>query len=348
MQSGSDPFVSVIIPCRNEERFIGGCLDSILGGDYPADRFEVVVVDGRSDDRTVSILEDYARRFPQVHVLDNPRRITPAALNIALGAARGPLIARVDAHAVYPAYYLSRLVAALEETGADSVGGLIETCPAADTAVARAIAAAMSHPLGVGNSHFRVGSPTRRTVDHVPFFCCRKEVFDRVGGFDEELVRNQDGEFSTRLIRQGGKIVLIPDVVSRYFARDSLTKLARMFFQYGYFKVLTTKKVGRVMTVRQVVPAAFMLALVITGLASLWLDVALIPFVGMILAYASVVIVFGMRTIGKLGLRSALVLCAAFPLMHFSYGFGSIRRAVELLARRGAAPVSPELVPLSR
>ena len=348
MPSDTRPFVSVIVPCRNEERFIAKCLDSILEGDYPQDRFEVVVVDGRSDDRTGWILSQYARRYPHVRVLENPRQITPAALNIGLRAARGDVIARADAHAIYPASYLSRLVSALAETGADSVGGVIDTRPGADTAVARAIAFAMSHPLGVGNSHFRVGSTSRRTVDHVPFFCCRKDVFDRVGGFDEELIRNQDGEFSTRLIQQGGRIVLIPEVVSLYFARDSVAKLARMFYQYGYFKVLTTKKVGRVMTVRQLVPAAFILALVMTGLASLWVDLAAIAFIGIAGAYASVLIAAALRSVRAIGLRSAFVLGGTFPLMHFAYGFGSLSRAVELLVRRGTPRTGPELVPLSR
>lgn len=348
MPSDSLPFVSVIVPCRNEERFIAGCLDSILAGDYPRDRYEIIVVDGRSDDRTGWILKQYSRRHPQVHVVENPRQITPVALNIGLRAARGELIARADAHAVYPASYLSKLVSALNETGADSVGGLIDTRPGADTPVGRAIAVAMSHPMGVGNSHFRVGSATRRTVEHVPFFCCRKDVFDRVGYFDEELVRNQDGEFSARLIRNGGRIVLIPDVVSQYFARDSMTKLARTFYQYGYFKVLTTRKIGRVMTVRQVVPAAFILTLVLTALASIWLDLARIAFVGIVVTYAAVVIAAAFRSLRTIGVRSTMVLCAAFPVMHFVYGFGSLRRAVELLVRRGVPRSAPELVPLSR
>lgn len=348
MLSDNRPFVTVIVPCRNEERFIAACLDSILAGDYPQDRYEVLVVDGRSDDRTGWILKQYSRRYPQVRVLENPRQITPAALNLGLRAARGEIIARVDAHAIYPTSYLSQLIAALHETGAESVGGLIDTRPGADTAVARAIAVAMSHPMGVGNSHFRVGSPTRRNVEHVPFFCCRKEVFDRVGYFDEELIRNQDGEFSARLIRHGGRIVLIPDVVSVYFARDSMAKLARTFYQYGYFKVLTTRKIGRVMTVRQVVPAAFILTLLVTGLASLWLDLAGIAFLGIVGAYAAVVIAAALRSGHGIGLRSTIMLCGAFPVMHFVYGFGSLRRAVELLVRRGAPQTSPELVPLSR
>jgi glycosyltransferase involved in cell wall biosynthesis len=348
MPSDSRPFVSVIIPCRNEERFIASCLDSILQGDYPKERLEVIVIDGRSNDRTSWILTQYSHRYPQIRILDNPRRITPAALNIGLRAARGEVIARADAHAIYPTSYLSLLVSALKETGADSVGGVIETRPGADTTVARAIALAMSHPLGVGNSHFRVGSTTRRTVDHVPFFCCRKEVFDRLGGFDEELIRNQDGEFSTRLICQGGRIVLIPEVVSQYFARDTMGKLARMFYQYGYFKVLTTRKVGRVMTVRQVVPAALMLSLASTGLASFWASLAGVLFLGILAAYASLVTIFALRSASAVGLRTAIVLGATFPVMHFAYGFGSLRRAVELLVRRGSPQSSPELVPLSR
>ncbi|PYP29448.1 MAG: hypothetical protein DMD55_01410, partial [Gemmatimonadetes bacterium] len=145
--------VSVIVPCRNEERYIARCLDSILASDYPRERLEVLVVDGQSDDRTRAILDDYVSRQPIIRVLDNPRRIQPVALNIGIRASRGEILLRMDAHVVYPPNYISELVAALERTGADSVGGVLITVPGNQTPIGRAIAIAMSHPFGVGNAY---------------------------------------------------------------------------------------------------------------------------------------------------------------------------------------------------
>ena len=230
------PLVSVVVPCRNEERHIAQCLDSILACDFPQERLEILVVDGCSDDGTRAILARYAERYARIHVLDNPKRITPTALNIGVLAARGEIIMRMDAHVIYPASYISQLVGALEETGADNVGGIIATLPGDDSATARAIAVGLSHPLGVGNSYFRVGSRERRWTDAVSFGCYRRQVFERIGLFDEELVRNQDDEFDLRLIKHGGRVLLLPEVVSQYYARRSLRQVARMFYQYGYFK----------------------------------------------------------------------------------------------------------------
>ena len=157
------------------------------------------------------------------------------------------------------------------------MGGVCRTLPAADTAVAKAIAVGMSHPLGVGNSHFRIGSSEDRWVDTVPFGCYRREVFDRIGLFDEELVRNQDDELNLRLIKHGGRILLSPRIVCKYFARDSLAKLWRMYYQYGYFKPLVVRKVGGVMTLRQLAPPLFVLCLAATALAGL-LGLAMLRF----------------------------------------------------------------------
>ena len=221
------PRVSIVMPCRNEAAYIGPCLDSVLATDYPLDRMEVLVADGRSDDGTREIVERCAAQHPCVRLLDNPARITPAALNTAIRVATGDVIIRMDAHGVYPRDYVPRLVRALEETGADNVGGVVITLPADDTPSARAIALAFSHPLGVGNAYFRIGVAGPRWVDTVPFGCFRRELFDRVGMFDEEMVRNQDDEFNLRLIGHGGRILLLPDVVARYYARRSLGAVAR-------------------------------------------------------------------------------------------------------------------------
>ncbi|MGH4002424.1 MAG: glycosyltransferase family 2 protein, partial [Pseudonocardiaceae bacterium] len=259
------PLVSIIIPCRNEARFIGPCLESIQASSYPQERIEVLIADGMSDDGTRDVIARYAGGDGRISLLDNPGRIAPTALNTALRAARGDVIVRMDAHAAYPPDYIPRLVSALEETGADNVGGVIVTLPAEETATARAIAVGMSHRLGVGNSHFRVGTSTRKSVDHVAFGCWRRAVFDRHGLFDEELVRGQDVEFNARLISRGGTVLLLPEVTSSYHARRSLGQVARMFYQYGYYKPLVVRKAGRVMTLRQLVPPLFVLALAGAG-----------------------------------------------------------------------------------
>jgi glycosyltransferase involved in cell wall biosynthesis len=342
------PIVSVIVPCRNERRYIAQCLDSILSTKYPLDRLEVLVVDGRSDDGTRSIVEGYASRHSVVQLLDNPRRITPTALNIGIRAAAGEIVLRMDAHVFYPADYIPRLVAALEETGADNVGGILLTLPADLRPMSQAIAAGLAHPFGVGNSYFRIGVRAPRWVDTVPFFCCRTELFDRIGMFDEELVRHQDGEMNGRLIKDGRRILLLPDVTSHYYARGSLRQVARMYFQYGYFKPLVARKLGRVMTIRQMIPPLFLLSLFVTGTLGAWVPAAGVVFGGLGGAYAVAVLGYSALAARRIGIRAALALTAVFPVMHFSYGLGFFRRLFEFIAPKQPRTRSVAELPLSR
>jgi glycosyltransferase involved in cell wall biosynthesis len=341
------PTISIVLPCRNEERYIGACLESILSTTYPLDRIELLVVDGVSEDRTRDIVADFARRHSAIRLLENRRRITPAALNTGIRAATGEIIMRMDAHVVYPVNYIPRLVEALLSSDADNVGGIIVTLPADRSTMARAIAVGLSHPFGVGNAYFRIGVGAPRWVDSVPFGCFRREVFDRIGLFDEDLIRNQDDEFNLRLIKYGGRILLLPDVVSYYFARRSLSDLTRMYYQYGYYKPLVAKKVDGVMTVRQLVPGIFVLTLASTTLLAPILP--LLP-VALAVAGAYVATLLGC-TIGAVrrhGWRCALALLAVFPAVHFSYGFGSLRGAIDFLLQRRRTRRDPTVIPLSR
>ena len=342
------PTVSVIVPCRDEERYIARCLDSIAATDYPRERLEVLAVDGVSEDRTRAIVADYGARYPFIRLLDNPGRIPPTAVNTGIRAARGEILVRVDAHGVYPPNYIPALVAALEQTGADSVGGVLVTLPANDTAIAQGIAIAMSHPFGVGNSYFRVGVREPRWVDTIAFFCCRRETFDRVGLFDETLARDEDSEFNGRLIQAGGRILLVPHVTAHYYARDSLWQLARMYHQYGYSKPLVARKLGRVTTVRQLVPAGFVTALAAATLALPWvpgaaalLVAAVVPY---LVAVAACAIGAGLR---RGGLRTVAALGLAFPIVHFSYGLGFLQSALKSL-RGSGRPAPPVEMPQSR
>ncbi|MEI8345073.1 MAG: glycosyltransferase family 2 protein, partial [Candidatus Omnitrophota bacterium] len=261
--NSSQSFVSIIIPCRNERKYIGPCLDCVLAQDYPREAMEVLVVDGVSSDGTREVLERYSAKHTFIRILDNPQKITPCALNIGIKRSRGDIIIRLDAHAYYPPEYVSRCVKHLNEFKVDNVGGVWITLPGADTIQAKAIAIVLASNFGVGNSLFRIGGLTEPTlVDTVPFGCFKRKVFDEIGLFDEDLIRNQDDEFNARLIKHGGKVLLIPEIWSEYYARATLAQLWRMYYQYGYFKPLASIKLGKVTTWRQLVPAFFIVSLI--------------------------------------------------------------------------------------
>lgn len=346
--------LSVILPCRNEAAHVVGCLDSVVAsvreGPWARDRAEVFVLDGGSTDGTRALAERYAARLDWVHVVDNPGRTAPAAMNLGLAHAKGRVIVRMDVHVRYPKDYLRRLVDRLATSGADNVGGRVETLPGADTVTARAIARALGHPFGVGNSAFRLAPGTDaapRWVDTVPFGCFRRELALRLGGFDEELVRNQDDEFNGRLIRNGGRILLDPSIVVQYFGRARYGQLARMYYQYGLFKPLAARKLGAVTTVRQLVPAAFLVAL--AGLAGLGIAFApaRLALLALALTYAGAALLVAARATRPEGVRAAFALAFAFAVLHLSYGWGYLRGLVGLAHRRGAQAAATHL-PLSR
>jgi glycosyltransferase involved in cell wall biosynthesis len=334
--TGTAPRVSVIIPCLNEAGFIGQCLESVLNGDFPSDQVEILVVDGASDDSTARIVDDYAARFANIRRLDNPRRNTPAALNIGLARARGEIVVRLDAHAIYPANYIALLVRWLEESGADNVGGVCQTVASGATPGARAIALALAHPFGVGNSWFRIGVREPRWVETVPFGCYRRSVFDRVGVFDEELLRNQDDEFNYRLIRSGGRILLVPEIISRYYARPTYQALWRMYFQYGLFKPLVIAKIGAVIRVRHAIPSILVAAIALGFGFGLWWPALLRLTALLVASYAGVAMLAALVAVHRAGGETALAprLWAAFVTIHCAYGSGFLCGLFKAAVRR--------------
>jgi hypothetical protein len=214
--------------------------------------------------------------------------------------------------------------------------------------VARAIAVGLSHPFGVGNSHFRIGSSAPRWVDNVPFGCYRREVFDRIGLFDEDLVRNQDDELNLRLIRNGGRILLVPTIESTYHARDSLRKLWRMNYQYGYFKPLVIRKIGAVMTVRQIIPGTFVLSLITAALLAPFSWPFELLFVAIAAAYLGGCIVAALTSIRRCGARAALALLAVFPVIHFAYGTGFLRGIADFFLRARVTGANPSVTAITR
>jgi glycosyltransferase involved in cell wall biosynthesis len=346
--SAAWPRVTVIVPCLNEAQYIGACLDSILQTGYPLDRLEVLVIDGQSTDGTREIVARYAEQQPLVRLLENSRRVVPIALNIGIQAATGDIIARMDAHVVYPPEYLPRLVQGLLRQPVDNVGGCVITRPADGSATARAIAIALSHPFGVGNSWFRIGVRGARFVDTVPFGCYPREVFKRIGTFDQEMIRNQDDEFNNRILRTGGRVMLLPDVVCYYYARGSYAQLARMYYQYGAFKPLAARKCGRITTLRQLIPAAFVTALGTSLIGAPLGPAAAAAATAIGGAYALGVVVCAARVVRTHGLRCAVALAGAFPVLHASYGVGFLRGLCDGLFRRRSRWRDPAVLRLSR
>lgn len=312
--------LSVICPIYNEKKYIADCIDTILQQDYPKEELEVLFVDGMSTDGTRDIVSEYCQRYAFIHLLNNPHRIVPPALNIGIRAAKGEVIMRLDAHAKYPTNYFSTLVERLHALNADNVGGVCRTLPVNDTPVCQAIAMALSSPFGMGNSYFRIGAESEMLVDTVPFGCFHREIFDKIGFFDEELIRNQDDEFNGRIIKNGGKIFLIPSIVIDYFARDTVAKVAKMFYQYGLFKPLVNVKLGQPATVRQFFPLAFVLGLIIGLILSFVHPLFLILYILVLLLYLSLNFIFSIsKTKHPLTLWH---LMRTFITIHVCYGWG--------------------------
>lgn len=324
--------LSVICPIYNEEKYIAACIESVLQQDYPREDLEVLFVDGMSTDRTRAIVGEYAEQYPFIRLLDNPKRIVPPALNIAIREAKGDIILRLDAHAKYPDDYFSVLVRKLTELNADNVGGVCRTLPVKNTPVCRAIASALSSPFGMGNSYFRIGADKEMAVDTVPFGCFRREIFDRIGLFDEELVRNQDDEFNGRIIKNDGRIFLIPTVVIDYFARDTIGKVSKMFYQYGLFKPLVNKKLGKPATVRQFFPLCFVLGLII-GLALCFVH-PLFRYLYVLVLAAYLLMAFYFALKMEKEPKTVLLLVATFATIHVSYGWGYIRGIAKVVTGR--------------
>ena len=317
------PFLSVLVPCRNEARFLAGCLESILANDYPVNRMEVLVIDGVSSDDTSHVIEKFSARDARIRYLKNPSQTAPHALNLGIQEARGVLIARVDAHATVAVNYFSRCVARLEETGADNVGGAMRTVAQDQGFWSEPILAALGHRFGVGNSYFRVGSSEARWVDTVFGGCWRRSVFTRVGVFNPLLRRSQDMEFSLRLKAAGLRTLLAPDIHCDYYARTRLGSFVRHNFLNGEWAILPFAFSTLIpVSLRHLIPLVFVVALAGCVLAASW---SIVPLQWVGLSYLTVNAMASMQIAARKQ-RPIMVIFmpVVFSLLHVSYGFGSL------------------------
>ncbi len=350
------PIVSILIPCRNEAEFIGACLDSIVNNDYPLEQLEVLVLDGMSDDGTREIVDEYARKYPFLKLVDNQQKTTPVALNLGIGIARAPVLMRMDAHSVYGRHYIKDCLQALGQYSADCVGGIWKVVPRTNSLFGLGVAQALSHPFGVGNARYRYAEGgTPQWVDTVPYFCMKRWKFKEVGLFNESLVRGedmefnlrlsqvglfnekltrgQDMEFSLRLKKAGGRTLLLPGVVSYYFARSDIRSFWWHNWDNGVWAILPFAFSDIIPVAgRHLVPLAFVGAVVGAFVLGgwiqqmVWFGTAILVGYGMAAVAASIQIGWKQRDA-----RYYFIMPAVFAILHVSYGLGSLWGLIRLV-----------------
>ena len=321
--------ISVIIPCRNEKRHIREFLDSLLAQELdPGWEIEVMVADGMSDDGTREVLRNYTASVPNVHMIDNPGRIVSTGLNAAIEASTGDVVVRMDAHTIYAKDYIRECVHTLEKSGADNVGG--PWVAQGKGVTGKAIAAAFQSPFCAGGG--RAHDPCYEgEIDNVYLGCWRREVFERTGLFDPELVRNQDDEFNFRLRRLGGRIWQSPRIKSIYTPRNSIVALFRQYMQYGYWKVAVIRKHRAVAAWRHAVPPLFvssiLLGVVLTVLAAVLGMSGIAVWTGAVLgaellAYMLACTAAALWSARSIDLPVLLFLPGVIAVHHIAYGLG--------------------------
>jgi succinoglycan biosynthesis protein ExoA len=315
------PFMTLVLPTLNEERYLERCVRSLLDDPFPRERLEIFIVDGGSTDRTVVIAQELIGEFPFLHVLHNPRRLQAAAFNIALREAdeRAGYVMRCDAHAEYPPGFLSRAAASLEASGA--AVATYADAPKARSCFQAAVAFAQNTPLGVGNAWYRLGGVSR-FVEHGKHGCFRRAAVEAVGGYDEAFSHNEDSELSLRLIQAGGKVWLDAGLTVSYYPRSTPAALARQYYLYGRGRAQTIRKHRLMPRLRQLAPVVLVLGEAAICAAAPMLPELLLAFP----IYAAALIATALYGAVRTGSACVLLSPVAFAVMHHAWGLGFLAR----------------------
>ncbi len=326
--------VSIVVPILNEEAYIKQFLTAVSAQDYPHNALELLLVDGCSTDQTRTLIyQSMENSDISFKVLNNPKKITPVALNIGIKESRYNYIVRLDAHSIYPKNYISKCISYLKSTNADNVGCILKT--AYHNNKEKMIASMLSSKFGVGNSGFRTNAKSGY-VDTVPFGTFRKELFQRIGLFDERLSRNQDSEFNSRIIKSGGKIYLFDDIEITYYPRNTVKKLLAMGKKNGSWNIYTAHLCPGSMRLRHFIPFGFVLSQLI-GIISIiarWQIITFL-FIGELALYLLLDLIFSIKSSDSL--KDTLVLLFLFPSFHIAYGIGSFQGLIKCLFSRKKA-----------
>jgi glycosyltransferase involved in cell wall biosynthesis len=314
-------FITIIIPMRNEEKFVGKCLDSFLRQIEGRDNFEILCVDGMSADKTRQIVQRYAERDSRIRLVENSRKIVSAAMNLGIQQSQGDFIMVVGCHAEYASDYVDKCLEVFERTGADQVGGYATTVPGKETAVGWAIAAATSSCFGVGPGG-RVPGPEREAIQ-AGFGGFPRDAFDRFGLYDERLVRNQDLELACRMHKAGARIIISPEIRIKYYNRSTFAGLRNQAFFNGLWNPYTVWLTGGGARLKHFIPLAFVLSILVFGLVGfIWqpawwaLSLELVVYfaVAFVLAFSS----------ARAAKTSCFLVILAFVQLHLAYGIGSL------------------------
>lgn len=320
--------ISIIIPAKNEEKYIRECVASVINQTYPQSLIKVFVCDGNSTDKTREIVTELSTIYPNVHLLINEKEAAPFAFNMGIKASPDmDYIMILGAHSELAPDYISTAMEFLTENNEIAcLGGILDNV--CDTKESEMIARAMSLPFGVGNAHFRTGAK-QGYVDTVAFGIYKRDVFEKVGLFDEELIRNQDDEFNYRITKAGMKIYLLPSLKARYYVRASFKKLFRQYYQYGYWKVFVNKKHQQVTTMRQLFPPAFVLFFLGFPLLILLSGFFGLIYTAVLLLYFAMALFFAI-TAAK-SAKEVLMIAFSFGCLHFGYGLGYLKGLYDVM-----------------
>ena len=318
------PKVSVIVPCYNEQSTIRLLLEALHSQTFPRADMEVILADGMSTDNTRVEIAAFQRDFPdlEVHLVDNTTRTIPSGLNRAIEAARGEIIVRLDAHCKPYSDYVENCIRAHEQGRGDNVGGVWEIHPGAETWMAKSIAAAAAHPLGVGDAMYRLAASASE-VDTVPFGSYRRSLVEKIGGYNESLLTNEDYEFNARIRKSNRRVWLDPSIRSVYFSRSTLLELIQQYWRYGFWKWRMLRRFPDTLRWRQALPPLFVLSLIGLGLIAIFFPPAFWLLIAELVLYFSILLLAGLHAARR---HRKLYLLPGLPLaiasMHVSWGSG--------------------------
>lgn len=322
--------VSLVIPIYNEEEFIEDCYNSLRENTFPNENIEYIFIDGNSNDQTLKILRKMSSLNSNIIILENPKKITPIAMNLGIKTARGKYIIRIDAHAKYAPDYIEKCIELLKKTGADNVGGCIETKPSKNTLIAQSISYALSHKFGVGNSDFRTVKEEKES-DTVPFGAFPKDIFEKYGYYNELLVRNQDIELNSRIKKNGGKIILSPSIRCTYFSRGNYKGLWEQNYNNGKWNIFTSFITANALSLRHFIPLIFVLSLIVSSLLTIFIPVyGSLLFALVLGTYILVSLLISVKIASTRGWKYLFIQPFTFLILHFSYGIGSLLGILQL------------------
>jgi succinoglycan biosynthesis protein ExoA len=327
----SDDWITIILPIRNEGKFLNECLDGIIQQLQPDRKYEIIISDGMSTDDTREIINNFQQKNQNIFLVDNPGKIVSTGMNAALRLSRGKIIIRVDGHCIIGPDYVKHCINHLIIDGVDGVGGSMKTI--GETPISKTIAVAMSSKFGVGNSAFRTETKRTKLVDSIPFPAYTRSIIEKVGLYDEELVRNQDDEYNYRIREFGGKILLAADITSKYFSRGTLAKLWKQYYQYGFYKVRVFQKHPRQMSLRQFIPPVYILSLIGSLILALTLPWGWIVLILVASIYLLANLLASIIITSTCGWQHLPLLPVCFGILHFSYGFGFLTGLVNFWNR---------------